>query len=162
MVACGTVPAGQGSEIPALVMQTGQQCRPAPDGWRATWIATSEALGAMRARCRSNFIPVEPADDSKLDFDRFAVLAVEMGQQTTAGYGFDSDGVTARLQDRVLTICLAYHRPDPGAVTAQVLTSPWIWVRLPVGNYEGIRVVDPDGRFLVQIDDIPPMPDESS
>ena len=135
-----------------VAMQTGSRCLPASDGWQATWIDTPEALGDMRKKCRSNFIPAEPATDSDVDFNRFAVLAVEMGQQATAGYGFDRNGVSARIEGRVVTVSLGYHRPDPGAMTAQVVTSPWIMIRLPAGKYEGIRVVDPKGDLLVQLD----------
>lgn len=150
--ACGAMPPGQGGEsLFAVVLRTGSQCRPAAEGWRATWITSAEALLEMQARCRSNFIPIESADASHVDFSRFGVLTVEMGRQTTAGYGFAKDGVTARLDGRSVTVCLTCTRPDPGTMTAQVITSPWIWVRLPAGEYENVRVVDPEGRLLVQL-----------
>jgi hypothetical protein len=60
-----------------------------------------------------------------IDFSRYGVLAVEMGEQRTTGYGFDTKAVSAYMTGDTAVIKLVWHRPDPGVQTAQMMTSPW-------------------------------------
>lgn len=143
--------AGEGP-LPVTVLNTGRQCAASGEGWRAVWIASSEALREWSAECRANVIQTAPVDVPEVDFSRFAVLAVEMGRQSSAGYGFDADGVKGHVAGRTATVAVESYRPGPGAMTAQVITSPWILIQLPLGRYDAIRVVDKDARLLVQIE----------
>jgi len=143
---------GRIREVPvdASVLARGQQCDPAPEGWRATWIASSEALGGIMKRCGSNRVGDGGGHLPAVDFGRFGVLAVEMGRRSSAGYGFKTDAVTAGRSKDTVAVTLTHVQPAPGAMTAQVMTSPWILIRLPLSDFQQIRVVDPDGVLLVQ------------
>jgi hypothetical protein len=79
------------------------------------------------------------------------VLAVEMGERPTTGYGFDTKTVTAYRAGDTAVIKLAYHQPEPGAVTAQMMTSPCILLRLPLESFCLVQVLDRNGRMLTQI-----------
>lgn len=151
-VATGGGTVGDGS-LPVTVLRTGQHCQSDTEGWRATWIASPEALREWVSACRSNVIEPLQGNMPSVDFERFGVLAVEMGWRNTAGYGFDAAGVEGEVAGRTATVAVKYHRPDPGAVTAQVITSPWMLVQMPLAGYDSIRVVDQqDARPLLQIE----------
>jgi hypothetical protein len=143
---------GQLREVPidAKALAAGRQCEPAPNDWRATWIASSDALGEMMKRCRSHLVGAPSENLPAVDFDRFGVLAVEMGRCPSAGYGFKTDEMTAKKTGKTVTITLPHVQPPPGAMTAQVMTSPWVLIQLPLENFSEIRVVDPAGALLVQ------------
>lgn len=138
--------------LPVTVLQAGRQCATSGNAWRATWIASPDALREWVAACRSNVIRPRQDDVLAVDFSRFGVLAVEMGRRSSAGYGFDTAGVQGRVAGRVATVTVDCYRPDPGAITAQVITSPWILIQMPMGGYDGIRVVEKkDARLLIEI-----------
>lgn len=139
------------STLTVKVLFVGRQCQPASTGWRAAWISSPEDLDRLVTRCRGTRIGILPAEVPVVDFDGFGVLAVEMGQQRSAGYGFDTEGVTAAIENKTATVTLPYRTPAPGAFTAQVMTSPWILLQLPLDAYDEIRVVDQDARLLTQI-----------
>lgn len=145
---------GQTREVPigATVLNQGQQCEPAPDGWRASWIVSFEALGEMMKRRRSHRIGAASDSLPDVDFDSFGVLAVEMGRRSSAGYGFKTDEVTAKRVGKTVTVTLPYVAPAPGAMTAQVMTSPWVLIQIPLAEFSEIRVEDQDGGLLDQID----------
>lgn len=158
LCACAAVSAENAvsPEISVTVMANGQQCLPAPDTWTVSLIDTPEALDHFLSRCRSHRLGATPVPAPKIDFDRYRAVALEMGQKPSAGYGFDTKKVTARLKGQSAMVGVTCHRPLPGAMTAQVLTNPWILIRLPVGPYHRVRIVDQDDRQLAQIDGLSP------
>jgi hypothetical protein len=145
---------GQFREIPmeVTVIAEGGQCEPTSDGWRATWIASSDALEAAMKRCRSHRIGAPSDNLPHVDFNRFGVLAVEMGRRSSAGYGFETDKMTARRTGKTVTVTLPYMQPAPDAMTAMVMTAPWILIRIPLESFNEIRVVDQAGALLDRID----------
>lgn len=140
----------QETPLAATVLATGQQCLPAAEGWHATWISSSEGLREMMSRTRSNRIGSESDNLPAVDFKRFGVLVVEMGQRPSAGYRFDTRGVTAQAVDGIATLQITHIKPAPDAMTAQVMTSPWVLIQLPLEEFIEIHVVDQAGVRLDQ------------
>lgn len=152
MIACQAIPDTPASKtaIPVEVIAAGGQCFPAPETWTATWISSSRQLQETLSRCRANRIGAVAEEAPSIDFDRFGVLAVEMGERPSAGYGFEAGEATAFVENQTATVRLVHNRPPPGAATAQVMTAPWILIRMPLCAYREIRVTDQDGRTLTR------------
>jgi hypothetical protein len=134
-----------------VVLASGKQCRHPPDNWRATWITSPESLRRFTRRCHADRIGGIPADLKTLDFNRFGLLGVEIGQRPTSGYGVERGTVTATLENQNAVITLTCRRPAPGAINAQVVTSPWILIRLPRGTYRTIILKDQHGQALTRL-----------
>jgi hypothetical protein len=64
-----------------------------------------------------------------VDFSREMVVGVFMGTRPTAGYGVEITG--AREENGALVVQYRETRPAAGAITAQVLTSPFHLVAVP-------------------------------
>jgi hypothetical protein len=64
-----------------------------------------------------------------VDFNREIVLAVFLGTRPSAGYSVEIVG--AREEGGALVVTYRESRPQPGAVAAQVLTSPYHFVAVP-------------------------------
>ncbi len=59
----------------------------------------------------------------EVDFERYIVIAAMQGPKPTAGY---SISVTSAVQNGdEVTVVVDTMEPEPGAITAQVLTSPY-------------------------------------
>jgi hypothetical protein len=152
LVACVAASGGKASKtvLSATVLTGGRQCLPAPETWTATWIESPAQLLRFMSRCYAHRLGIDSVMPPAVDFDRFRVLALEMGRQPSAGYGIDTKRVTAFMQGQSGIVAITYHHPVPGSITAQMVTSPWILIRLPIGPFEKVRVVDQNFRQLTQ------------
>ena len=139
------------NSVAAMVLTSGSQCQQAPATWRATWINSQNDLHQFTARCHANRIGGVAADLKAIDFSRFGLMAVEMGQQPTAGYGVQLETQTVSIRNRTAEVVLVCQRPASGTITAQVLTSPWMVIQLERGAYQRIDVKDQNGRMLTRL-----------
>lgn len=85
---------------------------------------------------------------SEVDFARDAVLLVGMGQRPTAGHAVELASPAARLEGTTAVVKVALRAPAPGTMSAQVVTSPCLAVRLPRAGLEAVRVEDEAGTVL--------------
>lgn len=65
----------------------------------------------------------------RVDFAKRTVIAVFLGTRPSAGYGVEITGT--RAEGAGLVVQWSERRPEPGTVTAQVLTSPAHIVTVP-------------------------------
>jgi hypothetical protein len=87
--------------------------------WDALWKAHS---GPGRRGSGSGAPP-------HIDFDRETVVAVFMGSRPTGGFSVAI--VSATERDETLVVAYNETSPQPGAIAAQVLTSPYHIVAVP-------------------------------
>jgi protease stability complex PrcB-like protein len=74
-----------------------------------------------------------------VDFSKEMVVAVFLGTRPTAGFSVEVVG--ARQEGATLIVSYRESRPQPGVVTAQVLTSPFHVVAVPMhGDVKWERV----------------------
>jgi hypothetical protein len=64
-----------------------------------------------------------------VDFSRAVVVGVFLGSRPTAGFSVEITGATVQGDQAVVQF--VEHRPDPGAILAQVTTAPFHLVSLP-------------------------------
>ena len=114
-----------------MTLQTGLPLTPVAQGagsqimeLRQEVAGTTEAWQALWKEHSATPIPV-----SEIDFSQFMVVGVFLGTRPTAGFSVEITAVTVR--DGTIVVAYDERRPDPGGVTAQVLTSPFHIVRVP-------------------------------
>jgi PrcB C-terminal len=90
------------------------------DEWDALW----KEHGGGRAR---------PA----VDFSKEVIAAVFLGSRPSAGYSVQI--VRARQEGASLIVSYTETRPAPGALAAQVLTSPYHIVAIPKGSTTDVK-----------------------
>lgn len=86
-------------------------------------------------------LPDEQLDPDRFDFDREAVVAAFLGRRNTGGYGIKVDGV--QRTNRNIEVSLSESTPEPGDMVAQVLTFPFVVLRVEA---------DPDDTVHVRTD----------
>ena len=93
-----------------------------PSEWSSLWKAHAPSQSA-------------PA----VDFARQTVVGVFLGNRPTSGYSVEV--LAARADNGVVVVEWAETRPDPGDITAQVVTAPFHLVSMPA--YAGpLRLVE--------------------
>jgi hypothetical protein len=131
------------SSVTATVVRTSTQCGGEASGPSARWIGTAGAFHAAMG-AGGTF----GSEMGTPDFRKEGVLALFMGQRPTAGYGLALHDPTVAIANRVATVVVRVEEPQPGAMVAQVLTSPCLLIRMPRQGIQQIRVVDPSGAQI--------------
>ncbi|MXV19062.1 protease complex subunit PrcB family protein [Deinococcus xianganensis] len=103
--------------------------------------ATASAAGSLYARAygRQSSVPTPPSVTGR------TLIGVFLGQRPTGGYGVQV--VSASSSGTQLTLRVRLTAPAPGAILAQVITSPWAIVSVP-GSYSVVTVLDENGQPL--------------
>lgn len=114
------------------------------------WIGTDAELAAERNRkpTGSGNGPVR----MDVDFSRFAVLRMAMGEKPTGGYDLDLAQTAASVTDGTLVIRIDWIEPAPGAMVPQMITAPCLLVRVPRNGYGRVAVVDQHGTVRFRLD----------
>ena len=74
--------------------------------------------------------------------ENFWFLKIAMGTKPTAGYGLSLTSKQLLVSDQTALIKLKWHQPSPDSISAQVITSPCIYLKVQKGKYQNIRVID--------------------
>ena len=90
---------------------------------------------------------LDQSDPPQVDFKNRLVLVAFMGQQSTAGYGIQFDSPPVR-EGGSLLVTVRMQKPPPGAILAQVITSPYAMAVIDRGDYTTIKFVDQDAKLL--------------
>jgi PrcB C-terminal len=88
-----------------------------------------------------------------VDFRHSLILAAFLGQRPTAGYGIELGPARHTVEDSGpwLEVTVTTRRPPPGAITAQVITSPYCLVRVPRGEYRRVRFLAANDEVLAEL-----------
>ena len=85
-----------------------------------------------------NFVPVPAAPE--IDFKRSKVVTVFLGQRPTGGYGIAL--ASAKLEGSTLVVSANLRQPAAGAITTQVITSPFSSIVVSGAKFTSVRVVN--------------------
>jgi hypothetical protein len=112
------------------------------------WIADAAAWRSWHGRITSARLPAPPAP--AVDFSREGGLLLAMGSRSTAGYALSLAEESAIVRNGVLTVRVDWHEPPPGALLAQVMTSPCLLVKVPEATFDRVRAVDRQNRLRLE------------
>lgn len=85
-----------------------------------------------------NFVPIPPAPN--VEFSRSKVVTVFLGQRSTGGYSIVL--ANAKLEGSTLVVSANVRQPSAGAITTQVITSPFSSVVVSGPKFTSVRVVN--------------------
>jgi hypothetical protein len=74
-----------------------------------------------------------------------------MGQKPTAGYSLKLDPESCSITKNSASISLVWSEPDPGMVSAQVITNPFILLSISKGFYDSVKFVDQYGKTRLNV-----------
>jgi hypothetical protein len=162
---CASPPEQSTSQpLPAEVLLKQAQCGATNPSPKAIWIDSLQSLEgetggftlAETVTSQDSLAQLDFGTHSTLraalngvDFTQYGVLLISMGRQPTAGYGLDYEGGSAQLHGNTLEVRVSWQEPEPAYLTAQVLTSPCLLLKLPAVTFQKIRVLDQKGQIRV-------------
>jgi hypothetical protein len=116
------------------------------------WIADQSQFEKLFQGSRQQMIsPGSLAPTSSIDFSKYGVLLVSMGQQRTGGYSVELAREAMQVSDGVAQISVHWREPAPDMMLTQALTHPCIFLKVAQGDYNVVRVVDQENRVRAEI-----------
>ena len=86
-----------------------------------------------------------------IDFEKYGVLFLEMGQRPTGGYTIDFSPSLSRVIDKQAIIKISWNMPQEGLLLTQAVTSPFILLKIYRADITSIIVVDQNEKILFEI-----------
>ena len=109
----------------------------------AAWITSRKQLDRLSADRKSRQLPAKDVNaDLDVDFAAFHILMIRMGQKPTAGYSLKLDPESCSISRNTAYVGLIWSEPAPGMAAAQVITSPYILLKITKGGYDSVKIVD--------------------
>lgn len=118
----------------------------------ARWVGGDDAFASILESLQGSVLPAGPNRSPELDFCREGVLLVWMGDRPSGGYAIELMPGQSHIRDRVAYVRVGWNEPQPGVLVPQVLTRPYLMVRMGRADYQRIVVVDQHGRNRVWLD----------
>lgn len=148
VVAKGSVPPQEAMTMKPEQLFASAQCPVASAGSDVSsqWITTQAQLDRLYAQLNSHIVGDNKPAAPKLDFIASGVLLLHMGQKNTGGYGLQLPAQELVIKDATAVLRVKWMEPEAGAMVIQVLTSPCLLVRMPLGDYRRIEVVDQNNK----------------
>lgn len=115
------------------------------------WITDEDALETTLAKLSKGVLNGTQELPS-VDFDREGVLLVWMGEKPTGGYNLALDPAKSLIQNQTAFVAVNWVEPPPGAVVTQVVTYPFLMVRMLGSGFDQIVVMDQHGRTRMRLD----------
>lgn len=140
-------------EKPLQVSEVGrsQQCGAEDETTRVRYFPDAAALQAWELQRNISLSAGASASP------KGAFALVELGRQSTAGYGVVISRLAGRRAD-VLTLKGTFIAPASGSMQAAVMTSPCVLISLPARYYSAIELVDQNGTLRANSNDSPDVP----
>jgi hypothetical protein len=139
-------------EVPVEVVRAAPACGGEREGVSVRRLASAEELrAALPLETRLGGSEGAGSEAAAPDFSREVVLLVAMGQQRTAGYAIELARPVALVKGSVAGLQVILRSPEPGSVTAQVLTSPCLVVKLAKEGLDEVKVAGEDRKVLAEV-----------
>jgi PrcB C-terminal len=129
-----------------ITLAAGTQCGRSATTPAARWLDNPGELHDAYRRMMRQSVGAHTMPDRLPDFERYGVLQVFMGQQSTGGYQLRLLHPRIEYLATGAMIRVEWLSPPPGARTTLVITSPCLLLAIPRGTWQSLIVTDQDGR----------------
>jgi hypothetical protein len=147
LLSCCAKSSYHSGDLPLVQVAAGQNGRNSSGNYTAELIADQRQLEQLWSGLERKFIGSSQAPLPEIDFATEQVLFISMGQQPTAGYRLDLAAERLTFSDRAGIVRVLWQEPQPGSMLAQLLTAPYLVLRLPVVDAAELKVLDQNNRL---------------
>lgn len=147
LMACAGVSSDGGAAdrtVSVNTLHAGANCGREEAAPAVRYIQEQAELERLFGASRSHLVGSAPSAAPQVDFERHAVVLVEMGQKPTGGYRLELGSEAMTVSDGTARLVVNWHEPEEGMLLTQALTSPCLLVQVPQDDYRAVEVVDQD------------------
>lgn len=152
IVSCNSIALTENrTSLRAQLIYSSQQCNRSERSHSAILISDDQRYNLIFKRLNRHIIGSSEVVPPLIDFSKYIVLLLELGQRNTAGYEIRLADEDISLIDGVVHLGIVKDRPDPRKMTAMVITSPCIMIKLQIADYSLIRILDQQNELFIEI-----------
>jgi hypothetical protein len=142
-----------GKATPILeVIYRGIDCERTESEAGAVWISNRQQLVHVYDQVNKSVIGSAQDKLPNIDFSRFGVLMIMMGQRPTSGFRLQRGEKHVLIKDDTAKVYIQWVEPPKDAILPQMTSSPCLMLKLPKGGYSQIHVLDQNGRLRAEVD----------
>jgi len=143
-------PAAEGNSTPAEMLTKGKYGIRTETEPTVTWIKDEASLNAIyqKLNARSSGKVTEVP---KLNFNTFGLLFLEMGQKPSGGYAINFEALKTQVDNGQLVVHLSWDVPAQGMTVTQVITSPFLLLKIKHADINSILVLDQNNQSLFEV-----------
>lgn len=135
------------------VLYSSRQCSYYQKEPVAIWVNDAEQLQAVIKTIRRDTLTDNDFSLPDVDFEKAAVLLIQMGQKTTLGYAIELNRADAlTVKQGQAQVMLNWVQPSSGNMVAQMISSPCVLLKLQQGDYHSVQVLDQQGDVITETD----------
>lgn len=131
-----------------LTLHKSSQCGPAVV---TQWIANQQQFETLFRATQQQMISPAAPQPPTIDFSRYGVLLVSMGQQRTGGYAVELAQGELAVNDNTAQVSVRWREPEAGMMVIQVLTHPCVFLQVPRANYTSVHVIDQGNKVRAEL-----------
>ena len=128
---------------------SGPQFGPAPG---ARWITTAQQWQAQLDQSPRWSYRGKGLTASQVNFEQAGLLLIWMGDKPTGGFAIDLLPEQSSIRQKTAILTVEWIEPAPGAMVTQMLTQPYLLVRIDKNDFNRIEVVDQRGQKHIDLD----------
>jgi hypothetical protein len=142
--------AATGSDMPLKIttVHASSQCGPTVT---TQWISSQQQFETLFRATQQQMITPALPQPPNIDFTRYGIVLVSMGQQRTGGYVIELAQEDLAVSNDTALITVRWREPEPGMMVTQVLTHPCVFLKVPRADYQLVRVVDQENKVRAEL-----------
>ena len=119
----------------------------------AVWISDEEQWNNLIASIpagRFEIMP-QPVAGPDIDFTKYGVLLIRLGEKPNGGYGLTLTADEAAIENREARIPVRLSEPEPGYMYTQAIVYPHLVIKMEKVAFDGIAVIDQNGSVKLRL-----------
>ena len=151
--ASGSHPTLQSMHMTPQLLYASLQCPLNSDARneQSQWITSQTQLEQLYAQFSAHILGAKKIKAPPVDFKSSGVVLLRMGQKHSGGYRLELPEQKLAVKEGVVQLRVNWIEPAPGAIVAQVITSPCLLVRVPLAAYHRLEVVDQEHHIRASL-----------
>jgi hypothetical protein len=119
----------------------------------AIWISDEEQWNNLIASIPAESLEImpEPVPAPDIDFTKYGVLLIRLGEKPNGGYGLTLTADKAAIKNREARIPVRLSEPEEGYMYTQAIVYPHLIIKMEKGAFDGIAVIDQNGSVKLRL-----------
>ena len=119
----------------------------------ATWISSEKQWRDLLTSIPTIHLEIlpQPVPDPEVDFTKYGVLLIRLGEKPNGGYRLALANNEAVIENREAKIQVVISEPAPDGIYTQAIVYPHLVIEIEKGNFDRIAVIDQDGTVKLRL-----------
>ena len=119
----------------------------------AVWISSETQWNKIIASASVDIFDImpQPAAVPDVDFTKYGVLLIRMGEKPNGGYRLTLTAEAAEIKNREARVPVLWNEPEPGFMYTQAIVYPHLVIKMEKGAFDGIAVVDQNNKVKMRL-----------